>query len=165
MYVKARTLIVVLGFLFSACGSSPASDNKYATGATCTPGATTIPRATDDPCKQDGTPCGMSGGTGQKMCSAEGKWGDCICVLPQTQTPPPVTTPASKCGDGVIDAASGEQCEQGMTAASCTAMLGPTATGVVMCVNCKYDASMCHLPAAAPTAGMGASTGGAGSGM
>jgi hypothetical protein len=99
------------------------------------------------------------------MCSAEAKWGDCICVLPPGSGATMPTTPTNACGDNIIDTAAGEQCEQGMTSVTCAEMLGPTATGIVNCVNCKYDASMCHLPAAVPTAGMGASAGGAGTGL
>jgi hypothetical protein len=144
-----------------ACGGSAAA------GPECKAGEVSVPKSKGDPCKQEGTQCGFSGGTGIAMCDgATSKWGQCMCILPagsQVNTAPMGNTP--KCGDGVVDATIGEQCEQGITSTTCAAMgFGPGATGLVNCVACKYDMSMCASATMTGTAGTGA-VGGAGTGM
>jgi hypothetical protein len=116
---------------------------------------------------QEGTQCNIAGGTGLAMCNAaNGKWGQCLCMLPQgsqVNTAPMGNTP--KCGDGVVDMTAGEQCEQGINPTTCTAMgFGPGATGLVQCIGCKFDMSMCASATMTGTAGTG-SVGGAGTGM
>jgi hypothetical protein len=142
-----------------ACGSAAA-------GPECKAGDMSVPKSKGDPCKQDGTSCGFSGGMGVAMCDAtSSKWGQCICVLPQgsTQTTAPAITMPS-CGNGVVESSIGEQCEQGITSTTCAAMQGPGSTGLVMCIACKYDFSMCVAPTAVGAAGTGA-TAQAGTGM
>jgi hypothetical protein len=146
-----------------ACGGSAAA------GPECKAGEVSVPRSKNDPCMQDKTPCAAQSGTGVAMCDgATSKWGQCLCILPQglqaaNPAPPMGNTP--KCGDGMVDATAGEQCEQGIMPRTCTEMgFGPGATGLVQCTACKYDMSMCASATSTGTAGTGA-VGGAGTGM
>src|SRR5690242_2385088 len=106
MYGRAPILVAMFSLLVGVgCGGSAAS------GPECKAGEMSVPKAKGDPCKQEGTMCGFSGGMGVAMCdAASGKWGQCLCILPQgstVTTAPMSTTP--RCGDGVVDSASGEQ--------------------------------------------------------
>jgi hypothetical protein len=167
MYARARFLIAIFGLLSGvACGGGTA-----AAGPECTAGQTSIPNGKGDPCKQTGTMCSTAGGMGVAICDAStSKWGQCVCMLPQAvgATNPGLIPPASKCGDLTVDPSVGEQCEQGVSSTTCAAMgFGPGATGLVNCVQCKWDMSTCASATAttAGGAGTGAAVGGAGTGM
>jgi hypothetical protein len=166
MYARPRLLVAMFSLLCSvACGGSTA-----ASGPECSAGQTSVPNGKGDPCAQVGTPCSAAGGMGTAMCDAStNKWGQCICVLPPQAISAnnAAAAPVNKCGDGFVDTAGGEQCEQGAsTGVTCASMgFGPGATGLVNCVQCKWDMSTCASATSTGTAGMGASVGGAGNGM
>jgi hypothetical protein len=67
------------------------------------------------------------------------------------QAPPlnPVSTAPASCGNGVVESSAREQREQGIASMTCARMLGDGATGLVMCINCTYDFTMCAAPMAA----------------
>jgi len=74
-----------------------------------------------------------------------------------------VTNPivqAAVCGNGKIEG-PGEECEPGMVNTTCPILMGPTYTGLVMCMQCKYDVSTCTaMTTSVPLGGTG--TGGTG---
>jgi hypothetical protein len=153
------------------------------TSSECTPGQQSTPGAVGDPCDQTNQQCLALQGRGIALCMPDGAFGQCVCtygqqgqgqvgvppVTPPTGGVPPVTTPvttppaaAAACGNNLLE--TGEACERGSPVTlTCESMLGPGARGLVMCVSCKFDFSMCQM-GTPPSGGSGAAmpTGGTG---
>jgi hypothetical protein len=161
-------VVACSALLFVACGGSSAP-----AASKCVPGQSSVPNMAGDPCRQDNPACLAIGGKGIAPCGTDSAWGQCVCMTPPgagaTGQNSGAVTMVSACGNGIIEADKGEQCEQGMTGnTTCASLLGMGAQGIVNCVACKLDMTTCMLPpamvaAAAPTGGTGATgQGGAG---
>jgi hypothetical protein len=161
MLVRTR-FMGLLFVLLAACGSDPASDANGQSGA-CTPGTTSVMGSPTDPCHNTAVEqsCGFQAGMTVATCSAAGTWVTCSCT-PMPGSTTTATPAAGKCGDGVVQAELGEQCEQGISSTTCAALTVKGATGLVNCVSCKYDMSLCVPPTSTGTGGTGV-TGGTGS--
>jgi hypothetical protein len=122
----------------------------------CTPNTKSTPDGTAmDPCPQTAPQCSGDLLDAVATCDATGHWTKdpanpanimCACISKKT------------CGNGMLEAQLGEQCDgQMLNGATCTT-LKPTSKGTLSCnaATCKYDTTLCQEMA---------STGGGGDGM
>ena len=144
-----------------ACGDTAGAGG----GAQCMDGAKSMPGMAKDPCPQTGTMCAATAGHAVACCAgtmwAKNAMGTINC---QCETATHAVTCAAggfSCGNGVIDTASGEQCDGMMLGATGTCMALGMGMGVLSCdpSTCRYDTSMCA--GATPTGG---TSGGGGTG-
>jgi hypothetical protein len=168
MLVRIRflaPLCFLVALLASACGGGATGMTPggavTGAGAACTPGATSVMGAMNDPCAGGAVAnsCAFSQGMTVSTCGPDNKWGECICMPMPGSVTMAVNMP--RCGDGILQQDLGEQCEQGMTT-ECFALLGKGATGLVNCTkDCKYDMTLCVAPGSG-AGGTGSGTGGTG---
>lgn len=109
-----------------------------------------MPGAAGDPCApQTGTTCAAQSGR-LVACCAGTSWamaaGKVACQCETATHAVTCSAGAGNCGNGVIDTASGEQCDGAMLGATGTCMAMGMGMGVLTCdpMTCRYDTSMCN---------------------
>ena len=162
--------VVSLGMFLCAAGCGGGADSSSSSSNTldtCAAGTMSMPTGMPpaDPCPQSGTACANAGMVAVATCGADGHWmknpaGAITCACVQrtgfTNSGAAGTNGASTCGNGMIEAISGEQCDGiALNNATCASLgLG---MGLLSCnpQTCQYDTSMCMQGAGAT--GMGGS--------
>jgi hypothetical protein len=159
MFEHIRSIAVVAGVLaVAACGGG---DSGSGGAGTCTNGTMSSPGTPTDPCASSQTTCAASATQAVSLC-ASGSWGQCMCTPTAASAANAATGgPKKGCGDGTVQPELGEMCEMSQPAPTCATLM-PGSTGIVNCVDCKYDTKLCTVMMKASTGGTGAATGGTG---
>jgi hypothetical protein len=154
MFEHIRSIALIAGFLaVAACGGSDSGSGA----AGCPNGTMSSPGTATDPCASSQPTCAVSNTQAISMCS-NGAWGQCMCVATAASQANAATGgPKKGCGDGIVQAELGEMCEMSMAAPPCATLM-PGSTGLVNCVDCKYDTRLCTVMPKANTGGSGAAT-------
>jgi hypothetical protein len=148
MCKSLSALLLALSLVTIGCGGD--DDNAASTVVdSCSAGAKSMPGAASDPCPQDAPSCPATMFSAVATCGADGKWGKdpmspekilCACV-PKGGA----VASAKPCGNGIIDAQMGEQCDGSMLNGATCDKLKTGSTGVLACDpnTCKYDTTGC----------------------
>jgi hypothetical protein len=159
-----RVIGVVSVFLFFgafACGGDDDSSSTFSD--TCTMGSKSVPNGMNDPCPQNDPKCPATMYVAVASCGVDLKWQKgmdgaiaCACVPKAGGTGGAPAAAMGRCGDGVIQTASGEQCE-GAQLMGMTCMSLGMGSGILKCnmQTCRYDTSMCPTMSGVGGHGMG----------
>jgi hypothetical protein len=145
MFARTQFLVLAVSIVssVSACGGGSGSSNN-AESTACTVGTKSTPGMPDDPCSQTYPACVAISGHASAPCGADGHWGQCVCETAATSAGTGSVPPLNPCGNHILD--PGEECEPGLTSATC-AMLLPGTVGLVNCsATCKLDTMLCVAP-------------------
>jgi hypothetical protein len=120
----------------------------------CTTGSKSVPNSLNDPCPQNDPKCPATMYIAVAFCGPDLRWTkgadgaiQCACLPNSQGTGGSPVMEGPKCGNGVIEAGAGEQCEGANLMNATCASLG-LGTGTLKCIPtvCRFDTSFCGPP-------------------